>query len=581
MGAKISSTRVERGYKETNALLNDAEHAQRSFDAVSRNGKPSLADVHVHLSELNLAGWAVTPQVLLPAYFTTIGESDVIGRLKREEAKGTSMAALRVKTADYRLLLRNIFLLGRLLSLFREVDINDDKKVSFLEFLQGARQFGLEISEAQAAEQFMKMDQDQNGEIDYHEFAEYAMGIMNEGFKKSQALHSPAQMLGSKSFYKPTGFATMSAEELMNDAMSKHLKAEMGAPSLGSSVFAKVADSFRKDQMISSLQNAVQSRVKLRSKLEGIRTRAQEGRAERDQMQQALAAEADRIKQHRQLLKQHRAEIGTKTPEEGRMSKHSTTSKGGRKGSPRRRRRAKPAKPSPESVSQVGLNEDGSLRLADNAADANKERGTRRFSFKAPSLEHEELTDSLHDELHRSMEKRKEYKTVQHNYTATDAQMQFQEDMRAGIEARQEKRRDGNKDLQGLTAMDESGTWFAESIVLDGPGGRDLAFAQSICRVGDDIDAYNLERFRDKHEWGDKTQLLRFDNIMGHSREREARMHDDNLAEVLKKTRFARWQVEKAKAVESYRGRSARIAKSLTAKQVQQAQQATRPASSA
>jgi hypothetical protein len=557
MGAKISSTHVERGYKETNALLNDVEHAQQSFAEVSRNGKPTLSDVHSHLGERNLAGWAVTPEVLLPAYFTTMGEGDVIGRMKREG--GRDMSSLRVKSSDYRPLLKNIFLLGRLLSLFNEVDINDDKRVSFLEFLQGARRFGLDISEQQAGEQFCSMDQDKNGEIDYPEFAAYAIGIMNEGFKKSQALHSPAQQIGTKSIYKPTGFATMNAEQLMQDAMGKHLKAEMGAPSLGSSAFAKVADSFRKDQMISSLQNAVQSRVKLRSKLQQIRFEAQQGRAEREAMQQALTAEAERIKQHREALKQHRNEIGM-TPGASPPKK---------KGGETRRRKNKEVA-AKKAVDAVGKNKDGGFRLAAGTHDSNARRiEERRFSYQAPSLEHEELTDSLHDELHKTADKRKEYKSVQNAYEATDTQKDFKDEMRAGIEARQQLRRDGNKDLMTLSSMDESGTWFSASIELDGPGGRNLAFPQSTCRVGDHIDAYDLERFRDPHEWGDKTQLLRFDYITGHAREREVRMHDDNLAEVLKETRFARWKVEKAKAVENYRGRSVRIARTLEAKKAQ------------
>jgi hypothetical protein len=65
---------------------------------------------------------------------------------------------------------RNFFLFMFYFSLFRIMDDDGSKNLSFDEFKKGVQEYGLNFTKDEIAELFRMFDSDQNGKIDYEEF---------------------------------------------------------------------------------------------------------------------------------------------------------------------------------------------------------------------------------------------------------------------------------------------------------------------------------------------------------------------------------------------------------------------------
>lgn len=134
------------------------------------NGVVSLAEIDKMVVELVAGGswpaWLNNKPALMRAYKKTI---------LVDGADGDDW----VQKKDFHALLLNIFWFNKLWQIFDAVNTGTDRRIDVREFIQGMGHMGLNLSEAEARDEFAKIDKNNGGQVLFVEFCGYVRSRVN------------------------------------------------------------------------------------------------------------------------------------------------------------------------------------------------------------------------------------------------------------------------------------------------------------------------------------------------------------------------------------------------------------------
>jgi len=145
--------------------VTDAETKKSMWKRLDYNGNNivSLAEIDKFVVELVAGGtwpsWLNNKPALMRAYKKTI----------LKDGNGDDW----VEKKEFHALLLNIFWFNKLWQVFEVIDTGADRRISVQEFQQGLGALGLQISPAEAAEEFQKIDGNHGGQVLFVEFCAY------------------------------------------------------------------------------------------------------------------------------------------------------------------------------------------------------------------------------------------------------------------------------------------------------------------------------------------------------------------------------------------------------------------------